>query len=52
MLSVKPGKKTPLRKPKCRWYITAKLILKSSDVRMWVGYVWLGYGPTADFCED
>jgi len=26
---VRPGKKIPLKKPKCRWYITAKLILKS-----------------------
>lgn len=51
MLFVDRGKKTPLRKPKCRWYITTKLILKSSDVRMRVGYVWLGYGPEADFCK-
>jgi len=28
ILFLRPGKKIPLKKPKCRWYFTAKLILK------------------------
>jgi hypothetical protein len=42
----KPGRKRPLRRPRCRWEDNIKMYLKEVGRVLWTGLMWLRIGTS------
>jgi hypothetical protein len=42
----KPGEKTPLGRPRCRWENSIRMDVREMDGRVWNGFIWLRLGTS------